>query len=260
MKALRQTEQMAIATDAPFSAQEAQFLTHSPEEISEILLELMHGATLITAFFDDGGFALTAVVAVAGEPREVLFEMPPRDELVRKLLASPRVTMSINKDGIRIKFAVFHPRPVAHHGRTAFAVSMPEAVMRIQRRETYRVPCSITKPLKCVIAARAGAKSVTLEVVVLDISCGGIAIMDGHPTANLEAGRRYHGCRIELPGTGTLVCDVEVRNTVPVVLANETMRVRAGCRFSNLTPTMAGLVQRHIMRLERERNSRFRRS
>jgi len=260
MKALRQTDGAAVETNSVFSAEEAQFLTHSPGEISTILRELMHSATPITASFDGGGFALTAVVGVDAERRELLFEVPPRDELARKLLSSPRVTMGTNKDGVRVKFAVSHPRRAAHDGRAAFAASLPEALMRIQRRETYRVPCSITRPLKCIIPGRPGARPVTMEVVVLDISCGGIAVMDGHPSMNFEANRRYHGCKIELPGTGTLVFDLEVCNTIPVTLENGTMRLRAGCRFISVTPAMASLVQRHIMRLERERNARFRRS
>ena len=65
----------------------------------------------------------------------------------------------------------------------------------------------------------------------------------------VATGTVWTGCRIDLPGLGTLVGDLEVMHTT------EGDVRRCGCRFRALPLPMANLIQRYITRVEREQHA-----
>jgi hypothetical protein len=66
-------------------------------------------------------------------------------------------------------------------------------------------------------------------------------------------GSTYPGCRIELPGVGTLELTLGIQSLFEVTLKNGAKSLRSGCQFVNLHPSMETLIQRYILRLERDR-------
>jgi c-di-GMP-binding flagellar brake protein YcgR len=55
---------------------------------------------------------------------------------------------------------------------------------------------------------------------------------------------------------GVVITTLEVRNVFEITLRNGTRVTRAGCQFANLAGPMLTLIQRYIIKVERERKAR----
>ena len=214
-------------------------------------------AQLVTAYLDGSGdFILTSILAVLPESSELLLDFGPDADANRRLLSARRMLLVTSHDQVRIKFAAAGAQEVRYLGKPAFRIAMPNRLVRAQRREFYRVATPITKPLICTIPLTDREPGARAETIVLDISCGGVALMDNHAAPGFRIGDRYENCRIGLPEAGTLSVTLEVRNAFDTPLRNGTNFRRCGCMFLKLTTQMEGLVQRYIMHLERQRHFR----
>ena len=91
---------------------------------------------------------------------------------------------------------------------------------------------------------------------MLDISIGGVALMDNHGAPGFQIGDIFENCRIGLPEIGTLTVSLGVRNSFDTPLKNGLSFRRCGCRFLDISAATETLVQRYIMHLERSRNFR----
>ncbi len=248
----------APVPERSFSDEEARYITSSPGEIVAILRACMRKGTLVTAYFNGGkDFVLTAILAVNPESGEVVFDLPPHNEQLQRMLASPRVLFVTSEDGIKIKFSVDGLAPQPHGGREAVAGRIPDTVLRMQRRENYRASCLLTQPLKCRVTTTVDGKETEAELTVLDISCGGISVIDSHPHVHFEKDAVYDHCLIDLPGIGSIKTGLQVCNSFEVTLKNGSVCKRSGCRFVGAHPSLPGMVQRYIMKLERDRNPHF---
>ena len=92
---------------------------------------------------------------------------------------------------------------------------------------------------------------------LVDISCGGVAILDDQHALNIAVGTRYNDCEVDLPGVGLLAVNLEIRNSQDLTLLNGRTTRRVGCAFLNLSSRTLATVQRYIMKLERERNAKM---
>ena len=61
-----------------------------------------------------------------------------------------------------------------------------------------------------------------------------------------RAGETYTDCRIELPGLGTLVATVQVKNLFDVTSPSGNVIKHAGCEFMQLDGKMSMLLQRYV--------------
>ena len=121
----------------------------------------------------------------------------------------------------------------------------------MQRREYYRLTTPIINPLKCQVPVGDGR---SVEVPLSDIGAGGIGLIIGNPPGvTLQGGEVFPGCRINLPGVGVLEATLRVQTTFEVTLKNGSKILRSGCQFVDLRPAMQSLIQRYIIKLERER-------
>ncbi|HUK04154.1 MAG TPA: PilZ domain-containing protein [Burkholderiales bacterium] len=129
-------------------------------------------------------------------------------------------------------------------GHRGPADETPGRVARVvdggQRRAFERAKVPPERMLRFVASAE-GVNYV--EASILDISPGGIGILQAGPNVSLEAGMFLKGCRIEIPGEDPIIVDLEVRHTGPAVLADGTPAQRAGCRFLNLPHASANLLE-----------------
>ena len=127
--------------------------------------------------------------------------------------------------------------------------------MRLQRREYYRMAIPVSAPVKCTLSAVDGDTSAAVQLNVLDISCGGIAVLTPPEMFSPELGNHY-ACTIQLPGIPPLRMKVQARNGFMVKLATGKPMQRNGFAFVNLPENMLAAIQRYIMNVERERRTR----
>ena len=239
------------------SADQSKYLIHSRLEIAMILDALAKSHTMVTAYFADGNdFILTSVVAVDPEQDTVFIDRGADAAANQRALKGGKVTFVAAQARIKIQFAAESLRPARVDGRDVFAMALPATLLRLQRREYFRIATPLTRPLACIIGPQAGLARAPAEVTIVDISCGGIALIDSIDPAGLEAGARFHGCRIFLPELGEVTTGIAVRSTFEVTYRNGAKHKRAGCEFVDLRERDRALIQRYISRLERERKHR----
>jgi c-di-GMP-binding flagellar brake protein YcgR len=71
-----------------------------------------------------------------------------------------------------------------------------------------------------------------------------------------ETDHLFDNCRIDLPDVGTITATLRVRSVFEFTLRSGVRSKRAGCQFIDLPGPMMTLIQRYIIRVERERKAR----
>lgn len=240
--------------DTAGAADLERFLLYADGEIRQLLHSIAEHGELVTLYFGGGSdFLLTSVLAVGEE--WVLLDYGSREDLNQRAINSPKLAFSTSRDKIKVQWSSTRLWRVTHEGQPAFCIALPRSLLRLQRREYYRLAAPIANPLKCRLPAAPGAKS--FEFSVADISLGGVALHGPIEDAKLEVGTRFDKCEIPLPEIGTLAATIVVANIYEVTMRNGAISKRCGCRFVDLHGKMSVLLQRYIHRLERERHERL---
>lgn len=160
-------------------------------------------------------------------------------------------------DGVHTFFPVdrLHVKRLADG--PVWEVPMPAKVIRLQRREYYRVPAKTVRPIHCTVPAEGGETGQARAVLVLnDISMGGASLVDNLGVMDATVGKLYPDCHFDLPTGATVVADLMVANARERMLADgQTVRT-VGCKFEALPRPMAVAVQRFITQLERDQHAR----
>jgi c-di-GMP-binding flagellar brake protein YcgR len=223
-----------------------RFRIHARMEIVGLLRSVATHRELVTIQY--GGaqdFVVSAVLDVDTDQDLVVLDYGADRNAMQRLLQSPRLRVMTQLDHVRIQFQAAVAGEATYDGGAAFCVRIPESVLRFQRRDAYRLKIPLGRPVMCEVPASEGQPK-RVSIRVRDISVAGVGLMDYPKDFKPASGSVWTGCRIDLPGAGALVADVEVMHV------EEGDVRRCGCRFRNLPLPMANLIQRYITRVERE--------
>ena len=236
----------------------SQYLLHSPTEIAFVLRTAMQKGCMITVYFDMGqSFFLTSLVNVG--PKGMILDYGSDEETNRRALKATRLLCTTSVDKVKVQFALDGVSLIQYEGSPAFFSSLPENLLRLQRREYFRVSTPIANPLVCGVPFIGEDGKATLhQATLLDISAGGMGLMIDMEHAHLfSRGTIFNGCELNLPDDGKIKLDLEVRNAFQVTTRSGTQYTRVGCEFVNLPGLHLTMIQRYITRLERERKARM---
>jgi len=238
----------------------SQYLLYSRAEVLAVLRSLIQKTALITVYFDQGrSFFLTSLLSLASENSEFIADIGSDPEVNARALQADRLIFTALVDKVRIQFSLEKIRPSMYQGRPAFIASVPDKLLRLQRREFFRLSTPIANPVRvCTTVMHAEFGPQPIDLPLLDISGGGVGLMVPPEQAKLfETGNRLDNCKIALPGEGLLVATLCVRNLFDVTTRNGSHYVRMGCEFIDLPAARLAVVQRYITRIERERKARL---
>jgi c-di-GMP-binding flagellar brake protein YcgR len=231
-----------------------QYSIASRLEISQILRAIMRNAGLITASVGGSEFFLTSIVRVDDEAGYMMLECERGGKHVGRVLDKQHLLCSTSLDKIKIQFVCAGIEATQCDGRDAFKAPLPVELLRLQRREYFRMTTPIANPVKCTLSLPHNDTRATVELSLIDISCGGIAVMTPHELFSPELGATYD-CVLHLPGTTALRTRAQARNAYMMKLANGKITQRTGFAFVNLRESMLSVIQRYIMGLERQRKN-----
>jgi c-di-GMP-binding flagellar brake protein YcgR len=230
------------------------YLLHNAMEIQFVLRGLIRSGDLITAYIDEGNdFLLTVLLEVNDD--SLVFDYGASVEINRKALAASRLTLIGTHDLIKIQFSLPGVEETMSNGNAAFRAPLPDKLLRLQRREYYRITTPIARPLKCLLTVEQEGSERKIEAQVVDICGGGVAVMTAPMGVDVTVDQEFPSCVIDLPDLGTIVTGLRVRSVILVTLRNGTQVKRCGCQFVDLPRNMERMVARYIMKLERERNA-----
>lgn len=231
------------------------FLTRKAE-IVFALRALLKAHSIVSAYVDDSAdFMLTALLEI-GDDRLVL-DCATDEAMNRRALSSRRIVLLTSHDRVKIQFALPGLTRIDFEGRPAFAAPLPERLLRLQRREYFRLTASADRPLRCSIGLPMASGGVrTVDAHVIDLSAGGVAILAPPEGIDLDIDRQFDQCSLELPDAGMVATGLRIRNVFEITQRNGLRMRRCGCEFVGLRGTNLAVIERYIMRVERQRKAR----
>lgn len=231
----------------------SSFTVSWKKEIVYILRALMEKTALVSAYFNRGGsFILTSIIDIDPDEGLVFLDLGANELANEKILDSEKIIFVTAQDKVKVQFVANWIEKTLLDGREVFQIELPKSLIKLQRREYYRVTTPIANPLKCIVLMDGMRK---VEMTVADISIGGLGVILPPEDAVIEPGMVFNGCNLVLPEIGNIVAVMEIRNVFEVTLRNGLKTKRAGCQFINLSANMQSMIQRYIIKVERERKA-----
>ncbi|PKO55168.1 MAG: flagellar brake protein [Betaproteobacteria bacterium HGW-Betaproteobacteria-21] len=232
-----------------------QYLLHGRRQVRQLLQELIDGHALISAHPSPGKNSfLTALITLSDNDDWLFFDVSQDPVINRHCLQADQLICATEFEKIRIQFSLSRITEAQLEGRAAFAAPVPDTLLRLQRREYYRLHVPLAHGLVCRLPAEGEAPlRPRIEARVLDISAGGLALHLPSSDTGLSIGCTLQDCRLTLPLGEPLSVELEVRNISRQNGRNGSETLRIGCRFVDLPPTADTQIQRYIFRTERER-------
>lgn len=233
------------------------FKVHSRREICALLRALSEPMQLVRVLMEGSGEAsVTSVLAVDEDTDSVIIDIAADQDVNAHLLVSENVSFETVLDRIRIVFFATRVQAITYGGGPALRIAIPSSVIRLQRREFYRVPTPVSIPVHCTIQIGADQNHRNITLPLQNVSGGGIAVIDEGGVLDNSTGKVYTDCQIHLPGSTVIVTTLQIRNSQDLKLDNGRVMRRIGCLFVGLPKPMLAVVQRYITKLEREQNAK----
>jgi c-di-GMP-binding flagellar brake protein YcgR len=248
---------MQAITDAELESWH-DYEVESRREIVALLRQISEKNQLIRVLIKgEADVCVTSLLAVDPDSNTVIIDRSISHEQNARIVAASKVMCETSLDKIRILFSLEGLRETRFEGSVALSADIPPTLIRLQRREFYRMPTPVTSPVRATIPLPAELGGGTAVFPLADISCGGIAILDNKHQLGTTIGDTFPNCRIELPEIGPVTTSLQIRNSLDLTLLNNKTNRRLGCQFIDISRGNLAAVQRYITKLERERNARL---
>lgn len=228
-----------------------ELLVHSPHEVAGHLREIARHRSPVTLYYG-GNSAYCVTALLAADVNHAVLDAPQDAAIRRAVAAAPSVTCVAFVDAVKTQFTVdAAPHAIEWDGSPALRVPLPAKLLRLQRRNFFRVRTPKASPPVCEVPVE-GAEPLRFDLA--DLSVGGAAFVATPDGVALEAGTRIEGCHVILPDHGDFTATVELRNLTPLP-DDPRARVRLGCRFVGLPGTVESRIQRYINEVQRARRA-----
>ena len=239
---------------------EAKYLLRDSREILAILKHIVSARALVSARLAPGRESyLSALIQVDDGEDGVLLDASADPLQNERILRADALDCVTQLDKVRIQFLLKGARLVDEGGSPGFRCALPDSLLRLQRREFYRLQTPIAEEVSCTIALpRTDGSRREAELRILDISGGGVAIAVPPVGVHFEAGTEFPGSLLRLPDTAPIAARLVVRNLFRITNRSGAEVLRAGCEFADLPRGAEDAIQRYILRVERTRNARER--
>lgn len=227
---------------------EARFLLLGKMEILALLQDLLHRHEAVSAVFNNGRDALlTQLLSVRGEG--LVFDRSVDERTNQRLINSERIVFRARPDGVPVNFVCPAPQVVAWDGAEALWVPLPERVVRLQRRETYRVTAPMAKPTQISFESETGE---TLRAPLHDLSVSGFGVTLARDDRFPEVGTTFPRVSLHLPDNVWLELAGKVCHRTPVDLAAGKPKDRVGIALQAVDRRSDAVLQRLVIRLDQE--------
>ncbi len=195
---------------------------------------------------------LTTLLAVEADKGRLIFDCSGSAESNRRFVLSERNTFSGHPAGVPVHFSTGAASETSYEGGKAFVVPLPEYVVRLQRREHFRIETPRVNPLMFFARLPNGN---LLKLPAHDISVGGIGVDAPELADGVDLGVVLPNCHFSLPGdTKDLFFSATVRNYYDYESRTGHRMYRIGLEFNDLSSSDENRIQRYIAKIERERH------
>jgi c-di-GMP-binding flagellar brake protein YcgR len=202
-------------------------------------------------FNNDSDFIVSTLLDIDVKKSQLIFDIGADPAINEKLLLATSCNFSASPDGIKIQFSGKKVVATTWRGNPALIVPLPDRLIKVQRREYYRIQTPSIDPLSCTMRH---PELGLVKLKLFDISLGGVGLVLTKPEG-YGPYQIFADCRLDLRDFGDTRVDLQSRNIITIPLKNNKQMIRMGCRFVKLNAKQETLLQRVIAQFERERNA-----
>lgn len=232
-------------------------MVHSRTEIKVIMQALLEQRGFVSIYFNQGRDLLLSSLQHIDTDGSLILTPGFEADTSQRALNSDKLVFISSLNKIKIQFTFTSLEATQYEGREAFVVAMPAAVLRLQRREHFRLVLSLGPAVQCKMSIRQKGEGELKAVVsqVVDISSSGVGMVLPPLDEDLkfDVDTLIEKFSIELPDAGTISGSLQVRSLFDMT-QNGSIK-RAGCSYVSLSSQMSSMIQRFIIKAERDRKA-----
>lgn len=218
-------------------------------EILNLLNDLAHRREPISIYFN-GGQDFILSILLSAKSDGLVFDMGGDKKSNTRLENSPQCVFMATPDGIRVQFTALEPKRFWWGDEEAFWVALPDRIVRMQRRDSYRNELPVINSIRVKLSDESGAS--LGDWPLHDLSVGGLgATVGGEP--HIKPGDSIAHTVIWISEKKRLDCVGIVRH-ISLIDRQGKGRYRVGIEFVNLPHVMEVAIQRYIIKIEYERH------
>ena len=245
------TKEIPLKIELFSNDDENDYLISSPKEIVSILQSIARRKARVALYYNEGNSMILTLILAADE-KGVWIDASPNPADNRLIERSKRIIFVSTHNQAKVQFVSNNAILGLYEDSPAFGLGLPAKLLRLQRRDYFRLVAPGTNALKCTIHPVPNTTHVPYQVTVMDISIGGIALVCEETGVELHPGMLYEHCQIELPEVGTLITAIEVRNTFEITDRSGKVKRRAGCVFVKPDGKTVMLLQRYVAHMQQK--------
>ncbi|MDR2164748.1 MAG: flagellar brake protein [Zoogloeaceae bacterium] len=233
----------------------SQYFLYSQTEIMFILRDAMQKNCMVTVYFDMGrSFFLSSLLGVS--PQGIFLDYGNHEATNLHALSATHLICTLSLDKVKVQFALSGLARAEFEGKPAFRSRLPETLLRLQRREHFRIPMPTVNPLVCRIFLPDPGKVSRLPL--LDLSVGGLGLkVLSEQIKPFSYDALLEECTLVLPEAEPVSFGLGVRTVLEITPHAGRPYFRVGCEFVGYPRSLPILIQRYITTLERERKARL---
>ena len=231
--------------------EENDFILHNPIEIIAVLRDIVTRQSRVALYYnEDNSMVLTLLLAADETGVWVDAAASPIDN--RHIERSSRIIFVSTHNQAKVQWVSSEVTQGLFQNMAAFFLPLPHKLLRLQRRNYYRLLNSEPAALRCHIRVHPKPARTRHEMTVMDLSIGGLALVCVEDDIRLQVGKRYADCEIDLPGIGTIYPVIEVKSLFEVTGRNGEVTRRAGCEFHRLDGDTVMKLQRYVAQMQQQ--------
>ncbi len=219
------------------------YCLYAKSERLNLLKRLVETQTTLRIAFEDA-FFLSTGLSVSDT---VFFLKSPQDKALRDFFTDANnVLVETELDKITIEWRVAQLFPAVYDNSLAFRFDLPEKILRLQRRETFRVAMQGVSTAFCnfMHATRS------FSFAVKNLSVGGLALESDVPAAFFSQGDVIEKAELFLPQTPPLTVALQIKG-IREEIVGVRKKLKLGCTFTHLSGQTENQIARCIAQLER---------
>jgi len=230
---------------------ESAFIIRNPAQIINKLAVLLKNKRLITVHFGVRRESFVTTILEVDKKANVFILDGCKEHLAEQLLDSPKILCDTEHLGAKVVFNLTDLVETEYLGKQAFVAPVPDSLRWMEHREFYRLRAPYATPSFCVLALE-GKEPVNLKLY--DISLRGFCMLNTSEDISglMVPEAHFEKVKLVLEGVGECIVSFEIRNKCVINTDKTNSLEKIGCKFTSLTPTIEGTIQRYMLQVERE--------
>lgn len=228
-------------------------LIDSQAEIGALLKQLSDANVTLSLSTLSGASVIASIWTIDASSDLLRLSVGGQESMLQPLLGGVEVVAVGYIDSIKVQFHLENLALARGESDLALNASFPKRLLRFQRRDSFRVrPLMNARPI--AVLRHPDRPTVSLELRVLDVSIGGVALLLPDTNDPIAEGARIPRAMVSLDGDTRFQVDLTVRRVSQVgedVKGNKGTRL--GCEFVRLGGQDERALQRYIDLTQRRR-------